>query len=136
MALTVVGFLMFFSVFLSALSGRGSGNFGLAPFGMILIVVGGLLRRAGARGLAGSGMILDPEQARDDLEPWARTAGGLVQDAIDESGLKLGGAGAERDSWRDLPLDERIRRLDGLRRDGLITDEEFEREKRELLDSN
>jgi hypothetical protein len=37
-----------------------------------------------ARGLAGSGVVLDPEQARKDLEPWSRMSGGMVQDALSE----------------------------------------------------
>jgi hypothetical protein len=52
--------------------------------GMALMVIGGALRTVGARGAAGSGLVLDPRQARQDLKPWAQTAGGLVKDALDE----------------------------------------------------
>jgi hypothetical protein len=41
----------------------------------------------GARGLAGSGVVLDPEKARGDLEPYTRMAGGMLKDALDETGL-------------------------------------------------
>lgn len=54
---------------------------------MVLIVVGGFLRSLAARGAAGSGLVLDAEQARRDLEPWARMGGGMVKDALDEAGI-------------------------------------------------
>ena len=41
----------------------------------------------GRRGLAGSGMILDPQQARKDVEPWTRMAGGMANDALSEVDL-------------------------------------------------
>lgn len=53
--------------------------------GMLLIIGGGFLRGVGARGAAGSGLVLDPQQAREDLKPWAQTAGGLMKDALDEA---------------------------------------------------
>jgi hypothetical protein len=52
--------------------------------GMLLMIVGQTLQRMGARGLAGSGVILDPQQARKDVEPWARMAGGVANDALSE----------------------------------------------------
>ncbi|MGE0706155.1 MAG: zinc ribbon domain-containing protein [Vicinamibacterales bacterium] len=59
---------------------------GLLPgfVGVPLVGVGGFLRRLGSRGLAGSGVILDPEQARKDLEPWSRMGGGMIEDALSE----------------------------------------------------
>ena len=33
---------------------------------------------------AGSGVVLDPEKARKDVEPWSRMGGGVVQDALSE----------------------------------------------------
>ncbi len=59
----------------------------------ILAGVGRNMRTVAQRGLAGSGLVLDPERARDDLEPWARTGGGLVRDALDEAGV---GAATEK----------------------------------------
>ena len=55
--------------------------------GMGLLVVGGLLMKVGARGAAGSGLVLNPQQARQDLEPWTRMGGGMVQDALSETDI-------------------------------------------------
>jgi hypothetical protein len=55
-----------------------------ALIGMVLMVVGGGMMKVGARGWAGAGVLLDPEQARKDLEPWARMGGGIAQDALSE----------------------------------------------------
>lgn len=52
--------------------------------GMGMAIVGGVLKGLGRGGLAGSGLVPDPEQARRDLEPWNRSAGGQVADAIKE----------------------------------------------------
>lgn len=60
---------------------------GRAFVGMGLIVAGGVMRKVGARGLAGSGLVLDPHQARRDVEPWSRMAGGVARDALQETGL-------------------------------------------------
>ena len=38
----------------------------------------------GARGAAGSGLILDPEKAREDLNPYTSAAGGMINDALKE----------------------------------------------------
>lgn len=53
--------------------------------GMVLVIAGGIVRGIGARGLAGSGTILDPEKAREDLEPYSRMAGGMIKDALEET---------------------------------------------------
>jgi hypothetical protein len=58
--------------------------------GMALLIVGGIIRGIGARGLAGSGVVLDPEKAREELEPYSRMAGGMVKDALDEANVNLG----------------------------------------------
>ena len=60
-------------------------------WGFVLMVAGTLLRRVGSQGLAGSGLVLDPEQARQDLEPFSRQTGGMVKDALDEADIHLGG---------------------------------------------
>ncbi|MFN9787814.1 MAG: zinc ribbon domain-containing protein [Planctomycetia bacterium] len=104
MALIVIGFLVFGSVMLS-----GAQNFGnfddfeertrsegvRAIVGMALMIAGGLLTAIGRHGLAGSGLLLDPQRARQDLEPHSRMAGGMVKDALDEAGVDLGGRGVE-----------------------------------------
>lgn len=96
MILTGVGFLLFLSnfVILPLQMSRptfdpfrqdpGVGFALRAVGGILLIIVGQVLRGVGARGAAGSGLVLDPEQAREDLQPWAKAAGGLVKDALEE----------------------------------------------------
>ena len=77
----IVLFLSGMAMFATA----GEAGFLLGLFAMALGIAGKLLARTGARGLAGSGVILDPEGARRDLEPWARAAGGLLADGLDEA---------------------------------------------------
>ena len=68
---------MFLSTFVSAAMNFGNfDNFDgqvrsqmfRAIGGMVLIVIGQIVRGIGARGLAGSGVVLDPEKAREDLQ--------------------------------------------------------------------
>lgn len=90
--LTVLGLLLFLGAFVGfasdfgspfrAASGAGE-MMGLAVAAAACMAAGGFLRRVGARGLAGSGVVLDPEKARKDLEPYSRMAGGMVRDALD-----------------------------------------------------
>ena len=145
-AVSAVGLVLFLSVFVTTFGAVGGaadpgdvpGAFARAPIGFILIIVGQFIRSVGARGAAGSGLVLDPKQAREDLEPWARMGGGMVGDALDEAGIELGrskGGGAAGDEWAGLPLDERLRRLHALHTDGILSAEEYEREKRELLEA-
>ncbi len=93
MGLIAFGLLLFFSTFLSAamnfgnfddFEGRTQSMMFRSFGGMALMMLGGFLMRLGTHGLAGSGVILDPQKARKDLEPWNRMAGGMVDDAIDE----------------------------------------------------
>jgi hypothetical protein len=103
--LMILGGLMFASTFFTFMLHFGDfSNFtanaksdGFRAFGgMALLILGGIVRGIGARGLAGSGAVLDPEQARDDLEPYTRMAGGMAKDALDEAGISLGGREPER----------------------------------------
>ncbi len=96
LALIAIGLLAFGSVFVTgALHFGDFHNFEanaksemLRAFGgMALVFLGGVLAVIGARGAAGSGVVLDPQRAREDLEPYSRMAGGMLHDAIDESGL-------------------------------------------------
>lgn len=57
-----------------------------AFLGGIIAAAGRGLMRVGRRGAAGSGLVLDPKQARRDLEPWNRAAGGMASDALEEVG--------------------------------------------------
>jgi hypothetical protein len=100
MIFMVIGGLLFFSVFIT-----GAMNFGnfnhfdedvrstmfRAIGGFALLIVGGIIRGIGTRGLAGSGVVLDPEKARQELEPYARMAGGMVKEALDEANVNLSG---------------------------------------------
>lgn len=98
--LRLIGLLMFCSVFVMGcvnfgnfdnFEGQAKNSMGLALGGMAVAVVGSVLASLGQRGLAGSGVLLDPERQRKDLEPWSRMAGGMVEDALDEAGGKPAG---------------------------------------------
>lgn len=105
MALCIIGALSFFSVFIT-----GALNFGKpdnferqvrssalrAAGGMAFMVIGGIIMAVGARGAAGSGVLLDPERARDDLEPYSRMTGGMLKDVLEEADIKIGGGKAEQ----------------------------------------
>ncbi|HPA46474.1 MAG TPA: zinc-ribbon domain-containing protein [bacterium] len=104
-ALMIFGGLLFASVFVSGIANFGNfenfhGNArsmaARAFGGMALMMVGGIIHGIGARGLAGSGVILDPEQAREDLEPYSRMTGGMIKDTLDEADIHLGGSTPER----------------------------------------
>jgi hypothetical protein len=98
--LMIIGVVLFVSVFVtSAIHFGDFSNFEsdarssmLRAFGgMGLIFIGAVVRSMGARGVAGSGVVLDPEKAREELEPYSRMAGGMVKDALDEAKLDLMG---------------------------------------------
>jgi len=101
----IIGGILFLSVFVTAIGDFGDvggfesqmQSFALRAFGgIILLVIGGFIRGIAARGLAGSGVILDPEKAREELEPYSRMVGGMVKDAVEETDLHLGRATPER----------------------------------------
>jgi hypothetical protein len=134
-----VGVISFLSVFASvALGGGFSSTIPLrAVGGMFLILGGSFLCKLGFAGAAGSLFNLDPEQARKDLEPWARMSGGLQKDALDEMGIdipKIVGSLAGRTTATGETFEQRLRGLHALYKDGILSREEYEREKRELLD--
>lgn len=96
-----IGFLLFISTFLSAagmfsssrdygfhsfssFDREASSSFLRAIIGMLLMIAGIGLRRIAVAGLAGSGLVLSPKRARRDLKPWAKMAGGLIDDAVSE----------------------------------------------------
>ncbi|HOI56207.1 MAG TPA: zinc ribbon domain-containing protein [Phycisphaerae bacterium] len=95
MVLIVLGAILFFSLFIQAALNMGNSDFNpkwgfvRAFIGMGMIMAGGVIRGVAARGLRGSGVILDPKGARDDLEPYTRMAGGMVKDALDEADISL-----------------------------------------------
>ena len=53
--------------------------------GMGIMVLGSILRSIGSKGLAGSGLVLSPDKAREDLKPWSHMAGGMLDDALSQS---------------------------------------------------
>ena len=101
-AITGVGVLLFLSVFVSGfrfMSTEGMAIFGGPPafimrgvIGFILILLGQVLANIGKKGLAGSGLLLDPEKAREDLNPYTHMAGGMVKDAVEGFREADGGA--------------------------------------------
>jgi len=93
-ASTFVTFMMHFGDFTN-FEGRAKSDGFRAFGGMALLIIGGIIRGIGAKGLAGSGVLLDPERARDELEPYSRMAGGMVKDAIEEAKIGLGGEAAK-----------------------------------------
>lgn len=99
MVIVIIGALTFGSTFVSA--ALNFGNFdhfeergksmALRAFGgMGMLIVGAIVMGVGARGLAGSGVVLDPKKAREELEPFSRMAGGMVKDALDEADIHIG----------------------------------------------
>lgn len=106
LGLMIVGFILFLSLFVSVFSFMSGDefsvsmtngeptlesnepNFIIGLIGFILMGIGGFMRAVAARGVAGSGIILDPDQAREDLKPWTQMAGGMLKDALDETDIK------------------------------------------------
>jgi len=137
---SVIGILSFLSTFLSFAAHfgdftnfeqRGSSMMMRAVIGMVMMIAGGLLSGVGKAGLAGSGITLDTEQARRDVEPWSRMAGGVLKDAMDEAGI----GGDSKPTDETLAFDERLRRLKQLRDDGLVSEQEYESTKKKILES-
>jgi ribosomal protein L40E len=88
-----IGLVLFLSVFVNVAFSDpwqlvDSNPMGPGIIGFIMIFVGTLISSVGAAGKAGSGMILDPEQAREDLKPFSRQAGGMLNDALQAADLK------------------------------------------------
>lgn len=98
--------------------------------GVVLIGLGGFLMNIGRAGVAGSGLLLDPERTRRDVEPWSRMAGGVVKDALDAADIKMG----SQKSGEPMAFDDELRRLRKLRDDQIISDEEFALKKKQILE--
>lgn len=143
--LVILGGLSFFSVFASvAIQAGNPGNIGsqgqsmaIRAFGgMGLMVVGKVMMIYGFVGAAASGLNLDPQQMRQDLEPWARMQGGLTKDALDEMGVNLGGIAeglAGRTAANGESLEQRLRGLHALFQDGILSEDEYRRAKQDIL---
>jgi len=91
MGTTLAGFLLFLSTFFSFagnfgnfddFAGRGQSMMFRGIGGMVLIMAGAAMMNVGRRGWAGSGIVLDPHQARQEMKPWNQMAGGMAQDAL------------------------------------------------------
>ena len=102
------------------------------PFfiGMAAAIVGQVLKKIGARGVAGSGLKLDPEEAREDIKPWAHMAGGILNDA----GIDLKSKN-EKPAPAAPYFDEKLRKLHQLHADGILEDHEYAEQKSAILDS-
>lgn len=88
---TGIGFVSFLSVFAFAFLGdpfRMGFSF-MAPgfIGFTLIIIGQGIMTYARLGKAGSGLILDPKQAREDLKPYSSQVGGMLNDVLDEVDL-------------------------------------------------
>lgn len=83
-----IGFILFISVFFSAASvmndpfGGSSPSFSNAVIGMVFMIAGSVVMNIGAKGAAGSGLLLDPDKAREDLKPFSEAKGGMINDVI------------------------------------------------------
>ena len=96
--LQVVGGLLFFSVFVTAamhfgdfrdFDSNAKSEFIRALAGMALTMIGGIIRGIGEKGLAGSGVVLSPTQAGEDLEPYSRQSGRMLKDVLQEAKVNL-----------------------------------------------
>lgn len=83
----VIGFILFISVFFFFTRAMND-PFGSPPpfinavIGIILLIVGNVISQIGEKGIAGSGLKLDPEEAREDLKPFNEARGGMINDVI------------------------------------------------------
>jgi Short C-terminal domain len=62
--------------------------------------------------------------------------GGVIRDTLDAAGIDLGRGAGRPPAGAALPFDEKLRRLHRLRQEGLISEEEYQRERKEVLDQN
>jgi hypothetical protein len=90
MGIMILGLVLFFSVFISVFMMMSNpSSFHIPPIGngfigFILGAIGNIVMRIGAKGAAGSGLLLDPEQAREDLKPFNEAKGGMINDMINQ----------------------------------------------------
>lgn len=85
----ILGFLLFISVFFSVAGAmndpwgyNAAPSFSNAIWGMLLMIVGAFVMNIGAKGTAGSGLVLDPDKAREDLKPFNEAKGEMINDVI------------------------------------------------------
>ncbi len=89
LGMTVLGFILFISVLFSAamfmnnpFGASREPSFMNSVLGMVLMIFGSFVSKIGAHGAAGSGILLDPEKAREDLKPFNEAKGGMINDVI------------------------------------------------------
>lgn len=86
-ALIVIGVMLFMSSFFVtrdiSFSMEPPNFFKRAVLGMICMIVGSVLAGIGRSGVAGSGLLLDPEKAREDLKPFNESKGKEINDVIE-----------------------------------------------------
>lgn len=94
LGIMALGFILFISVFFFAFSAISNRDPFANPFfddpppfinaviGIVLIIVGSIVTNIGARGVAGSGLKLDPDKAREDLKPFNEARGKMINDVI------------------------------------------------------
>lgn len=78
------GVILFLSTFFSIILLENFLFFLTAPLGMVLCIIGAILRSIGGRGLAGSGITLNPNKAREELRPHSKAVGGILNDVVSE----------------------------------------------------
>ena len=92
LGLTVLGGILFISSFFTAFNDFNNPGIDLgmpsfflrALIGMICMIVGSILMNVGAKGKAGSGLLLDPDKAREDLKPFSSAKGKMINDMAEE----------------------------------------------------
>lgn len=89
MGIMILGFILFISVFFQVanlindpFTASKPPSFTNPMIGFILIIIGSVVSKMGAKGAAGSGVILDPDQAREDLKPFNEAKGQMLNDVI------------------------------------------------------
>ncbi len=84
MFLTIIGLILFLSNFVIVFTGNMFNFMPMLSFvGFILVALGQVIRTVGAKGVAGSGIILDPEKAREDMKPYSKAMGGVIDDVLE-----------------------------------------------------
>lgn len=85
--LMIIGVILFISVFFSFIGSTTNSDISgfviRAISGMILVAVGAIVMIAGKGGLAGSGILLEPDKAVDDLRPFNKAKGKMINDVVE-----------------------------------------------------
>lgn len=91
MLIAGTGALLFISVFFSAACAMSSHRMDLdssmpirAVSGFFMMFFGGIIMTIGRVGMAAAGFKLDPNRMREDLRPWNRLGGQMLNDQLSE----------------------------------------------------